>query len=121
MATEPFLKLWEQKIFTLLIEKGKITAEVVESMKAWKHSGFSADQSVRLEAGDKEGIARLVEYILRCPFSQARIIEVTPEGKVIYKATRDHCYRYPEPGSEDLGEGVKRNFQIFDPLMAVRK
>jgi four helix bundle protein len=29
----------------------------------------SVDQSVRLEAGDQEGVQRLIEYFLRCPFS----------------------------------------------------
>jgi len=41
-------------------------------------------QSVRVEAGDREAIQRLMQYFLRCPFSQARIIEVTDQGKVIY-------------------------------------
>lgn len=85
-------------------------------MKTWPHSGFSVDQSVRLEAGDKEGVARLVQYLLRCPFSQARRLKVTPEGQVLYKATRAQCHRFPEPGSDDLSEGVKRNYQIFAPL-----
>jgi hypothetical protein len=36
----------------------------------------SDDQSVRPEAGNHEGIQRLIQYFLRCPFSQARMIEV---------------------------------------------
>jgi Putative transposase len=55
LATEPFLKLWEQEVFALLLAEGKITEEVVQNMRSWKHSGFSVDQSVRLEAGDQEG------------------------------------------------------------------
>ena len=46
---------------------------------------FSMDQSVRLEAGEREGIQRLMQYFLPCPFSQARMIQVTDEGRVIYK------------------------------------
>ncbi|MDA1275209.1 MAG: hypothetical protein O2960_14350 [Verrucomicrobia bacterium] len=41
-------------------------------------AGFSVDQSVRLEAGNTEGILRLIEYFLRCPFSQARMIRLHP-------------------------------------------
>jgi hypothetical protein len=52
-------------------------------IRSWKHSGFRVDQSVRLEAGDQEGVQRLIQYFLRCPFSQARMIEVTEAGKVI--------------------------------------
>jgi hypothetical protein len=46
---------------------------------------FSVDQSVRLGAGGREGIQRLIQYFLRCPFSQARMIEVTDARKVLYK------------------------------------
>jgi len=84
LATKPFLKLWEQEVLALLLTEGKVTEEVVASMRSWKHSGFSLDQSVRLQAGDQQGVERLIEYFLRCPFSQARMIEVTEAGKVIY-------------------------------------
>jgi len=50
LASEPFLKLWEQEVFGLLLAAGKITEEVVRNIGSWKHSGFSVDQSVRLEA-----------------------------------------------------------------------
>jgi hypothetical protein len=128
LATEPFLKLWEQEVFALLLAKGKITEEVVANMRSWKHSGFSVDQSVRLAAGDQEGVQRLIQYFLRCPFSQARMIrlrpgqttagqvEVTEAGKVIYKTEHNAVGRFPEPGDEALLAGPSRNFQVFDPL-----
>ena len=74
------------------------------------------DQSVRLEAGDREGIQGLMQYFLRCPFSQARMIHVTAEGQVIYKTGDDRLGRFPEAASDNLVAGPKRNFQIFDPL-----
>jgi hypothetical protein len=116
LATEPFLKLWEQEVFALLLAEAKITEEVVTNMRSWKHSGFSVDQSVRLEAGDQEGVQRLIEYFLRCPFSQARMIEVTEAGKVIYKTEHNAVGRFPEPGDDALLAGPSRNFQVFDPL-----
>jgi hypothetical protein len=116
LATEPFLKLWEQEVFALLLAEGKITEEEVANMRSWKHSGFSVDQSVRLEAGDQEGVQRLIEYFLRCPFSQARMIEVTEAGKVIYKTEHNAVGRFPEPGDDELLAGPSRNFQVFDPL-----
>ncbi len=33
------------------------------------------DQNVGLENGDREAIQRLIQYFLRCPFSQARMID----------------------------------------------
>ena len=116
LAAEPFLKLWEQEVFALLLGAGRITEEVVENIRSWKHSGFSVDQSVRLEAGDQEGVRRLIQYFLRCPFSQARMIEVTQEGKVIYKSEHNTVGRFLEPGDEELAAGPSRNFQVFDPL-----
>jgi hypothetical protein len=116
LASEPFLKLWEQAVFDLLLAEGKITGEVVANIRSWRHSGFSVDQSVGLEAGDAEGIQRLIEYFLRCPFSQARMIDVTEEGKVLYKSGHNRMGRFPEPASEDLLGGPMRNFQVFDPL-----
>ena len=93
--------------------------------RAWKkgaqlniieHSTLSVDQSVRLEAGDQEGVQRLIEYFLRCPFSQARMIEVTDAGKVIYKTEHNAVGRFPEPGDGELLAGPSRNFQVFEPL-----
>jgi hypothetical protein len=116
LAREPFLKLWEQEVFKLLLAEGKITEEIVANIRGWQHSGFSVDQSVRVEAGDTEGLQRLIEYFLRCPFSQARMIEVTEQGQVLYKTEHNRLGRFPEAASEDLLAGPKRNFQVFDPL-----
>ncbi len=66
LASEPFLKLWEQEVFGLLLAAGKITEEVVRtsvpgntlhlhqpvlhSDSATESKAFGLDQSVRLEA-----------------------------------------------------------------------
>ena len=42
--------------------------------------------------------------------------QVTGEGKVIYKTGDNRLGRLPEPASDDLMAGPKRNFQIFGPL-----
>jgi hypothetical protein len=63
------LALWEDCIFKLLIKEGLITDEVEEQMHSWDHTGFGFDQSVYLPAGDHKGIERLVQYMVRCPFS----------------------------------------------------
>ena len=81
LTAEPFLKLLEHKIFALLLAEGRITEKVVEQMRSWKHSGFSVDKSVYLPAGDQAAIQRLLQYMLRCPFSLKRMIQTTAEGK----------------------------------------
>jgi hypothetical protein len=35
LATEPFLKLWEQEVFALLLAEGRVTEEVVQNMRSW--------------------------------------------------------------------------------------
>jgi hypothetical protein len=117
LATEPFLMLWEQEVFALLLAEGKITEEVVAHIRSWRHSGLSVDQSVRWEGGDQQGVQGLIQYFLRCPFSQARMIEVTEAGKVIYKTEHNAVGRFPEPGDEELLAGPSRNFQIFDSAL----
>ena len=44
------------------------------------------------------------------------MIEVTAEGKVLYKTEHNRMARFPEAASEDLAAGARRNFQVFDPL-----
>ncbi len=85
-------------------------------MRSWRHSGFNVDRSVRLQAGDRDGLERLAQYMARSPFSLARLIRIPPAGKVLYKAEKDRCQRYPQPAGEDLFGGVARNYQIFEPL-----
>jgi hypothetical protein len=61
------LLAWQEAVFSLYLSEGKIEPEVVENMRSWEHGGFSVDQSVLLSAGDRSGIERLVQYMVRCP------------------------------------------------------
>jgi hypothetical protein len=99
VAVEPFRKLFAQKVLGLLLERGKIGPDVVENIRSWKHSGFSADKSVRIEAGDRAGLERLLRYIVRCPFSIERIIRLSDNDHVIYRAEHDDPRRFPLPQS----------------------
>ena len=44
---------------------GRITDEVVANIRSWKHSGFSVDQSIGLEAQDQQSIEGVIQYFLR--------------------------------------------------------
>ena len=85
-------------------------------MRCWPHSGFSVDNSVYVPPHDTAGLERLAQYILRCPFSLARVVRLTDDGSVIYRAERDHCRRFPGAASADLRGGPRRNFQVFSAL-----
>ena len=60
-------------------------------MRSWAHSGFSVNNSVYLSPGDTFGLERLAQYILRCPFSLARVVRLSDEGSVIYRAEPGPC------------------------------
>jgi len=110
-------EIWRDKVFDLLFDEGLIDLETIGSMMVWKHSGFNIDTSVRIEAGDHDGMQRLVEYISRCPFSLARMVKLTDDDKVLYRANHANCTRYPMFGKEmDLRPGMSRNYQVFEPL-----
>jgi len=109
-------EIWRDRVFDLLLREAKIDENVVRSMRSWPRSGISIDNSVQIGSEDEEGMQRLVSYISRCPFSLARMIKVTEDGGVIYRAGKSECVRFPQPGDERLREGMSRNFQVFDAL-----
>ncbi len=107
---------WREAVFALYLAENKIEPEVVENMRSWPHSGFHVDQSVFLAADDRLGVERVMQYMVRCPFSLSRLVKVTKSGEVVYKAEKDACRAFPDPQRELLAAGTKRNFQILSPL-----
>ncbi len=97
LDSEPFEKLWQKKVFDLLLKRGKINQSLVTQMLGWNHSGFGVHHAVRLDADDLAGRERLAHYMLRCPFSLERMIRVTDQGKVIYLAEKRSCRRLSIP------------------------
>ena len=79
------IEIWQDKIFELLLNENKIVQETVAGMRTWRHSGFSVDNSVRIEAKNPAAMQRWVEYTVRCPFSLTRIIWLTDDGKILQK------------------------------------
>ena len=59
------------------------------NIRSWKHSGFSVDQSVRLEAGDQEGVQRLIQLMKIIAFIEPH------QTEVIEKILR-HCRLWEE-------------------------
>ncbi len=63
------VKLLEQgfrsEVLKLLVAEGAIGERLSASMLAWRHSGFSVHNGVRVRAGDVEGRKKLAQYMLR--------------------------------------------------------
>jgi len=108
--------VWQEAVFALYLAEEKIEPEVVEKMRTWQHSGFSVDQSVLLAAGDQAGIERLVQYMIRCPFSLSRLVKISESGQVVYKAEKPARPAFPDQHGDGMQSGLKRNYQILPPL-----
>lgn len=46
---------WQESVFAMYLAEGKIEPRVVDNMRTWPHSSFSADRSVFLPAHDRAG------------------------------------------------------------------
>ncbi len=68
---EALERLWRAEVLRLLVKRGKIGQEVVESLLSWRHSGFSVHAGVRVE--EKAAAARLGRYMARCPIVLDRL------------------------------------------------
>jgi hypothetical protein len=61
-----------------------ITQHFAETLLCWKHSGFSVDNSVRLDGGDHKARQALAQYIARAPLSLQKLTYDRPGGRVLY-------------------------------------
>ena len=95
-----FLERREDKVFEFLLKEEKITQDIIDTMHEWEHSGFSINNDVQIQALDKKGMQNIIEYIARCPLSLARIIRITDEGNVLYRAGKSTCLPFPILGNE---------------------
>jgi hypothetical protein len=77
------------------------------------HAQAKADEFCR---GDHAGMQRLIQYIARCPFSLARMVSFTADGKVLYRASHPNCLPFPLSGDATLLKGIPCNFEVYEPL-----
>jgi len=94
------LEPWFRKgVLALLRREGLVSEPLAEKMLAWRHTGFSAHNSVRVRAGDAAGRRRLAQYMLRAPFSLEKM-SYDPESCTVIYRSRMH-------------KTLTRNFQVM--------
>lgn len=93
---EPWFR---KEVLTLLRREGLVSEAFAEKMLAWRHTGFSAHNSVRLGARDSAGRRRLAQYMLRAPFSLEKMSYDPKSETVIYRSRMHKTF--------------KRNFQVM--------
>ena len=88
-----------REVIRLLIRTQVIHPPLAGQMLAWRHSGFTVHNQVRVAAGDAEGRKSLAGYMLRAPFSLEKTTYDAARGAVIYRSK--------------LHATLKRNFQVM--------
>jgi hypothetical protein len=71
-------------MFRMLLDKGKITQELIAMLSTWRHSGFNVFCGNRISPDDDTAIENLARYIIRASFSQERMQYLDQEGTVVY-------------------------------------
>jgi len=76
--------IFQHKVFKMLLNKGKITKEMIAMLSTWRHSGFHVFCGNRISPDDETAMENLACYIIRASFSQERMQYLDQEGKVVY-------------------------------------
>jgi hypothetical protein len=63
----------------MLLNKGKITEDLVAMVMKWRHSGFNVFCGERIQLGDEKAMENLARYIVRASFSQERMTYIPEE------------------------------------------
>lgn len=87
------------EVLALLRREGLVAASLVEKMLAWRHTGFSAHNAVRVGARDASARRSVAQYMLRAPLSLEKM-SYDPESCTVIYRSRMH-------------KTLKRNFQIM--------
>jgi hypothetical protein len=96
----PLEERFRRAVLDMLVRKKLITEDFRAMLLSWKNSGFGADTSVVVPAGDTENLERVAAYVLRPPVSLQRMTYQSGAATVVYRG------RYnPQTGS---------NFQVLD-------
>ena len=89
-----------RRILRAFVGRGLLESFEAKEMLAYKHSGFSVDAGVCIEAHDRAALERLLRYCARPPFAMERLRKEGAE--LVYRCAKQHS----EPGSDKRGASV---------------
>jgi hypothetical protein len=90
---------FRRAVLEFLVAERAISEQLRRRMLGWRYSGLSVHKRVRVAADDTEGRKKLAGYMLRAPFSLAKMSYDAASGTVIYRSK--------------MHLGLKRNFQVM--------
>jgi hypothetical protein len=89
-----------RRILRAFVGRGLIESVDAKEMLAYRHSGFSVNAGVCIEAHDRAALERLLRYCPRPPFAMDRLRK---EGAaLVYRCAKQHS----EPGADKRGAKV---------------
>jgi len=86
--SEVLTKLFAKNVLDLCIAHQRMSVRHRDEMLTWQHTGFSVDGSVKIAAGDRAGLLRLVRYIARPAVSFERVGYDASTGKVTVRSAK---------------------------------
>ena len=75
------IDLFRLEVFRMLEKAGKINDDIIENMMNWHHSGFNIYCGPAIRPGERGGLEKLAQYIIRAPLSQERLLYI-PSSEV---------------------------------------
>jgi len=76
--------IFRHKVLRMLLNRGKITKEMIAMLSTWRHSGFHVFCGNRISPKDDTAMENLARYIIRASFSQERMHCLDQQGKVVH-------------------------------------
>ena len=77
---------FRRAVLAFLVKNDALADELRSRMLAWRHTGFSAHNEVRVTAEDAEGRKKLAGYMLRVPMCLEKMTYDAATGTVIYRS-----------------------------------
>ena len=100
-----------KRILRAFVGRGLLESFEAKEMLGYRHSGFSVDAGVCIEANDRAALERLLRYCARPPFAMERLRKAGSE--LVYRYAKP----YSEPGNDKRGARVDE--LILTPLALI--
>jgi hypothetical protein len=91
--TARLTQLLRQRTIGLFLKLGLISEPFAETLLRWRHSGFSVNNAVRLEAGDHRARQALAQYIARAPLSLQSLVYDAAGARILYRTSYNPYFK----------------------------
>ncbi len=79
-------QLFRARVIAFLVEAGLLPLDRARMLRGWVHSGFQVHQSRRIAANECQDMERLAQYIVRNPFSVAKMQVNRSGDSILYRS-----------------------------------